>query len=366
MRLPIEPESRWEVGSEFHWQSSFPPPLLTWPENSRWYVLARHALAALLMESSHAPPTLWLPSYFCGEVTDFCRDYCKIREYRDDPRWPEPDWDSLRPSGHDFVLAVNYFGVRDGFVWRRWKQCNECLLVEDHTQDPFSSWCQCSTADYAIASLRKTLPIADGALLWSPKGLALPQQPREGDWTGSALKLAAMLRKSQYLESYGVDDLKPLFRRLQADGENFMRNTGPSSISPYSYALISAGFPACWRNQRELNARSLTARLADWNAADLLFRIWPSGAVPFAAVLIFTSQSERDQFQARMIQKNVYCAVHWICRTEQKHALDLSSRILSVPIDHRYNEYDMHRLADVALECLNPVSSESRVKAGCA
>ena len=363
MPSAIETRCRWELGSEFHWHNLFRPPLLSWPEEARWYMLARHALTSLLTECSCARPMLWLPSYFCGEVTDFCRPYCSLREYRDDPGWPEPDWDSLQPEPQDFVLAVNYFGIRDGLRWKHWRECNPCVLVEDHTQDPFSAWCQASTADYAIVSLRKTVPVPDGGVLWSPRRLALPRQLSAGDWTASALKLAAMLRKSQYLEGYGSENLKSSFRKLQSDGEDLLRNVGLSRISPPSYALLSAGFPALWRNQRDLNARLLTARLADCHAADLLFRAWPSGSVPFAVVLVFATRSRRDEFQARMIQKRVYCPVHWICQTQQEHALELSSRILSIPIDHRYDEHDMNRVADLMLESCSPVSSSPHIKA---
>lgn len=359
-----EPARYREIGSEFHWQGFFRPPILAWPDTSRWYMLARHAVAAILTAFSDHRPKLWLPSYFCSEVSEFCRGCCELRQYRDDPRWPEPDWASLTPCAYDFVLAVNYFGIRDGSAWQHWRERNQCLLLEDHTQDPFSAWCRRSAADYALASVRKTLPVPDGAVLWSPRGLSMPQQPAEGDWTGCAVKLAAMLRKAQYLERDASESLKVLFRGLQARGENFMRNSRVSSISPYSYALVSEGVPAFWRHQRELNARCLLDRLANLDSAELLFRTWPSGSVPFAVVLIFGSQAERDDCQARLIQNKVYCPVHWTCKTDQKHALDLSSRILSLPIDQRYDEQDMHRMADVILEYssrMKPVHSETAV-----
>jgi hypothetical protein len=345
-----EAAHRREMGSEFHWHGIFPPPLLPWPENSRWYLLARHALASILSALSDHQPKFWLPSYFCGEVSQFCRQCCDLREYRDDPRWPEPDWTTLAPAPHDVVLALNYFGIRDGLAWRDWRERNQCTLLEDHTHDPFSAWSQSSTADYAFASVRKTLPVPDGALLWSPLGLSIPEQPTESDWSGSAMKCAAMFRKAQYLQGHGGADEKEYFRSLQAQGENVMRISRVSSVSPYSYALLCDGVPALWRRQRELNVHCLLARLGDLESAKLLFRNWPHGSVPFAVALIFSSRSERDGCQAHLIQNRVYCPVHWPCTTDQQHALELSSRILSLPVDHRYGQEDMHRLADILLE----------------
>src|SRR5690348_175019 len=89
---------RWELGSEFHWCGLPEPPFLTWPSTSIWYMLARHAVANLVRHCANTGPKLWLPSYFCPEVQRACQNLTEIREYSDDPRWPEPDWRSLTPS----------------------------------------------------------------------------------------------------------------------------------------------------------------------------------------------------------------------------------------------------------------------------
>jgi len=92
-------------------------------------MLARHAVAAVAQVESGNKPTLWLPSYFCPEVADCCRHYCEIREYRDMPFWAEADWKSLEPKSQDIVLAVNYFGVRDGTPWKNWRERVRCILL---------------------------------------------------------------------------------------------------------------------------------------------------------------------------------------------------------------------------------------------
>jgi hypothetical protein len=51
--------------------------------------------------------------------------------------------------------------------WEERRAASEWLLVEDHSHDPFSPWAVGSSADYAFCSLRKTLPVPDGGLLWS-------------------------------------------------------------------------------------------------------------------------------------------------------------------------------------------------------
>jgi hypothetical protein len=341
---------RWELGSEFHWMGLPEKPLLPWPSGSVWFMLARHAVAALVRMHVSDGFTLWLPSYFCPEVAECCGQYCPIRQYRDLPTWHEPDWKSLQPRRNDMVLAVNYFGVREFGVWRRWRESTPCVLIEDHTHDPGSEWVLSSTAEYALASIRKTLPVADGAILWSPRGLSLPEQSLVNDWSGPALKLAAMIYKHEYLSGAETAGLKDRFRRLQLDGEKMLRGSEISAISPGSLAYLSEGAPISWRQQRATNARRLVDNLAVQQDIKCLFTAWSEGAVPFVVPLLFDSRNERDVYQSQLQQENIYCPVHWVCQTEDLHALELSEKILSLPIDQRYTEEDMDRISNAILK----------------
>lgn len=339
--------SRWELGSEFHWMGLPPAPLLSWPEPAQWYLLGRHAITSLVDHLAKTQPRVWLPSYFCHEVVACLQRRCEVLEYRDDPRWAEPEWPSLRPRSTDIVVAVNYFGIRFGEVWKEWHKKHSCVLLEDHTQDPHSAWAVRSIAEYAFCSLRKTLPVPDGCVLWSPAGLELPPTPSEGDWSGSALKLAAMFYKAEYLSanSGAGDALKSRFRALQLEGERRLATAGVASMPPYTIAYLAAGSPESWRQQRLANASHLIRSLEDCKRAKLLFRTWPAGHVPFAVLVVFDSQRERDEHQVMFQKNNIFCPVHWICRTSDRDAIALSSRVLSFYVDHRYTEWDMDCIA---------------------
>ncbi len=339
--------ARWEMGSEFHWPAPAPGPFFPWPEPAVWFMLARHAVAALVEMHAASRPTLWLPSYFCPEVAESCAPYCQVREYRDMPQWSEPDWTSLQPTAHDIVLALNYFGIREGQPWKRWREKVACVLLEDHSQDPFSDWSLNSTADYAFASLRKTLPIADGAILWSPKGLALPPTPEGCDWSGVEMKARAMIYKSEYLAGSGSEALKSKYRDLQLRGEAVMRKSKISAISKGSAAYLANGSPRAWREQRSRNAHHIMTALSDVDDADFLFPDPPANAAPFTVPLVFSSERERDAVQSRFQKNRIYCPVHWVCQTADRDALNLSRRILSLPVDQRYTCSDMDRIAQV-------------------
>jgi hypothetical protein len=335
-----------EIGGEFHLPVETPGPYHRWPESAVWYALGRHAVEALLRQLGSR--RLWLPDYFCHEVAVRWSEAAQIELYEDDPRWPEPRWETLRPDPRDVVIGVNYFGVRRGDPWRDWRAETECVLVEDHAHDPASEWATVSAADYAFSSLRKTLPVPDGAILWSPRDLPLPDQPAGGA-DGSELKLAAMLMKGEYLGN-GDSGLKDRFRRLQLDGEERLAGAALSGASPATRESLVRGVPLPWRARRSENTARLLSALHGWSAAEPLFTEWPADAAPLGAVLVFESGEERDAVRETLREADVYCPVHWADAAESSsdRVRDLAARILTIPTDWRYSAADMTRVASLA------------------
>jgi dTDP-4-amino-4,6-dideoxygalactose transaminase len=114
-----------------------------------------------------------------------------------------------------------------------------------------------------------------------------------------------------------------------------------------------------------VNAHYLANKLKGMDRSDLLISHWPEGATPFTLPILFATRHERDMCQLALQQNEIYCPVHWVCQTENAEALDLSNRILSLPIDQRYREQDMDRIAQALLEHLwQPIceAAKSRVR----
>ncbi|MDM8542153.1 hypothetical protein QUF90_13780 [Desulfococcaceae bacterium HSG9] len=115
-----------EIGGEFHWTGVPPSPFLSWPSLHVFFALGRDALLAIWRMKKYKNTIknhLFVPDYFCSEVTQFWKKKgIKVQQYEDDPRWIHPKWKTLNPVEGDFVLAVNYFGVYDGNIWREWRK----------------------------------------------------------------------------------------------------------------------------------------------------------------------------------------------------------------------------------------------------
>lgn len=334
----------WELGSEFHWQGIPEGSYIDLPGPSAFFGTGRVALLSIWRLLSVDPEsTLHIPEYFCPEVVNWCREQgIVVRRYPDGPFQVRPELEDSSLKAGDVVLAVNYFGVSDGNFWRSWERMG-VTLVEDHTHDPFSSWAKNSTADYAFSSLRKTVPIPDGALVWSPKGWELPKL-LDGDLQGSSLKLAAMILKREYLE-HPLSGLKQVFRELQVAGESLLSLSNNCPLTPWSRFLLSVGYPAAWREQKLSNLRLFFDLIRELGFVKPLFTSWPVGHCPFNALLEFGSRKKRDEMRRRLCSSNIYAAVHWDMTSDNKECEDFCGRTLTVPVDHRYGEADICRLA---------------------
>ena len=336
---------RWEVGGFFEATELSHEVTVPWPEPNVFFALARHVVLGIL-RVNESIRRLWIPDYFCPDVARHWSQSVETVSYRDDPSLPEPDWTSLQPDKHDLVVAVNFFGVRDKEPWERWRSSHDCILLEDHTHDPVSSWALTSNADYAFSSLRKSMPITDGAICWSPSGLRLPRQQGGINEVAIKWKLAAMGAKADFLAGVDSPESKARYRELYARGDKCLEEGLESPISDRAWDCVASGVPIRWRQIRERNVGNLLYSVSERQGAKPLFREWPAKNVPFALVLVFSSGKDRDSCRLHLEGKNVFCPVHWPVAGPEP-ASGLSERILSIPADQRYGDTDMARVAKI-------------------
>src|SRR5690606_7795309 len=129
----------------------------------RLYGSGRDALRALLRhgKTQLGWQRLLIPSYFCQDVAASFTRELPTEVYVDRPGL-RPDERAIATREGDAVLNVNLFGFRTA----QWAfKLPGVAVIEDHTHDPWSAWAATSQADFAVASLRKTLPLPDGGVL---------------------------------------------------------------------------------------------------------------------------------------------------------------------------------------------------------
>ena len=169
---------RWEQGSEFHlmdYRSQYVPKN-PWDNDCLFMGAGRDAICILLRHGIHQRGWLrfWIPGYLCPEIAQsIVSTGITVMVYDNNPFRVFDEWDRLTLQKGDAIFVVNYFGIGVQPDLTNINS-NKVEIVEDHTHDPWSDWSWSSKADWCIASLRKTLPIPDGGVLWSPRSHTLP------------------------------------------------------------------------------------------------------------------------------------------------------------------------------------------------
>jgi hypothetical protein len=353
-------EQRWEVGSEFDWYDQLTTPLTkeNWlPDTYALFATGTSTLIALqqLLSTDQQSLTLHLPSFFCMEVVAKLKTVFNICWYHDLPTEPAPDFSSLHVSPGDLVLAVNFFGIREKHIWQDWfEHHDDVVFIEDHSHDPFSDWARHSTAHYAVASLRKTLPIPDGGIIWSPQNLELPK-PSLPESVGASQKLTAMLLKRAYLNGSAIS--KDTYRFIQIQAEQQLHAEMVTSASSFTSHILRCLDITRLRQQREENIRQflqsvMTIAHAEWQP---LFTSWATGCVPLNSVLVCESHEIRERLREFLISQNIFPAIHWqqpfnVMSTNDPISLDLSTRILTIPTDYRYHTEDINQIVAKLIE----------------
>ncbi|MCJ8282752.1 MAG: DegT/DnrJ/EryC1/StrS aminotransferase family protein [Rivularia sp. ALOHA_DT_140] len=354
-------EQLWEVGSEFDWSDDFISPMggtINLPSHYELFstgCASLFGLEKILNRNCDRRLKLHLPSFFCMEAANKLEKVFDIFWYRDLPNSKYPDFNTLNAACGDLVLAVNLFGIKSSQVWQDWLNSHDdIVLVEDHTHDPFSNWALQSQADYAMASLRKTLPIPDGAIIWSGRNRELPKAS-EYESDGAYKRLSAMLLKRAYLDGGNVN--KYTYRQLEIESQDSLDDVSNDKISAFSANVLSSLDIKRFRERREANIRhflnlSLSEQNQNWQP---LFDSWDNGSVPFNSIIVCRNRGIRDSLRKYLIDQNIYSPIHWHqthngMTSNDLEAIDLSNRILTIPTDQRYCLDDITKVVQIIHE----------------
>lgn len=336
-----------EFGSDFHLcddcfrcgQSSFS----NISDDIRYYANGRLAIGELIAQEKWT--RIWIPAYFCYEVIDYIKSTgIQIMLYNDFPLVNNEDL-VLRtlPFEHgDVLLRINYFGLRN---FR--SNCGISVpVIEDHTHSLISDWALNSDADWCIASIRKTLPVPAGGILWSPKHNNLPEQlePSVECEIMADIRYSAMVLKSRYLER-GGDKLE--FRQKYISSEQMIESLIRSGMDIKSFMVSSNLDIYCWTEQRIRNWKKAAFLLN--KRIKILQPAESHNCHPFSIVIYCTSAHERSRLRQHLIDKNVYPAILWHMPDDRRFcsAHDFSQRMLSVHCDARYDDNDIKEICRI-------------------
>ena len=346
----------WEQGSEFQLREDIHhnrPAVYPWDGKGIFFGSGRDAIKAILMfgMASRGWKRLWLPAYFCQEVVSaIAESGIALQSYSS--WYPGKSGVSVAPrfTAGDVVFIVNHFGLHSD-AGQGFDMSHASAVIEDHTHDPWSVWTFKSKADYCIASLRKTLPVHDGGVLWSPRQQELPTTPRlTGEHRSAAeKKLESMRLKALFLRGQIAD--KSGYRALSLAGEEDLCTQNISGILGWTKENLD-NFPAQeWREKRKRNFDTVHQSISSLKWVQVVSSDVTTDIVPFSCILLFDTVKRRDFVRTRLIQADIYPAILWSLEKPAVQGIpsdhfDASRRMLSIHCDMRYSTQDMSYVAD--------------------
>lgn len=304
------------------------------------YVSGRQPLLDIIQNYGYR--RIWIPSYYCGEsITILDRSNVVVKRYNCLPTDnPDKVIENLQLESYDLLMRVNFFGLHKHHNSNKYP----CDVIEDHTHDLLGDWACNSNARWCFASLRKTLPTADGGILWSPNNQPLPEQHIITNEVADTItfRYNAMGKKSDYLNGQHV--LKESFLNDLKKTEERFETFALSDCSSTTHNIINSINIESWYNIKKANYLKLLS-LLDFNFSYPIIGNLDK-STPFSLILLFNNNILRENARKKLIQNNVYPAILWPdVYYKDTDAIDFSNRMLSIHCDGRYTVEDMHILA---------------------
>ena len=339
-----------EFGSDFHYIETFTSGRAHLTDVYRDATLladGRQCIVALIRQ--YGWKRIWMPDYFCYEVIDTIKGQTgiKVKFYKDSP-FHEGQVENLPFKEGDVLLRMNFFGLRE----QRNNKRITCPVIEDHTHDPFGHWALYSDADWCISSIRKMLPLPEGGMMWSPKGLQLDTNliASEENEKIAATRWEGMEMKAAYLKGETVS--KEDFRKRYTETEEWFDHSEPTLIDDRSKEFVSKQLDInLWQGAKRKN----WVLLKNLVKSDVCKVLEPEddSCTMFSLVLYFDTENIRDSVRKRLIESCVYPAILWaVPDSASETARDFSERMLSVHCDGRYKEEDIKQLASILNKAL--------------
>ncbi len=239
------------------------------------------------------------------------------------------------------------------------KQHNITIL-EDTTHSLFS--CTRTIGDYCIASLRKWMPLTEGAVVYSERELPAEWQLLEP--IHPSAKIDAMILKKMFLGDNSVSELvnqemiNKTYRDIFVAEEENADKENVYAISDLSAFLLQCQDVLDIKSARMRNYAFLKEYLYEKGISlyrreeDTKEDIWVENTTPYTALLKLQKQ-QRDDFRHYMVEHKIYCAIHWPIETGAQynypHISEWADGLISLPIDQRYGSEEMKYLADTIL-----------------
>lgn len=256
--------------------------------------------------------------------------------------------DLIRINNPDVIIVQPLFGFQNIIVDEK---MNFHPIIIDNTQNIYTdSGIESIEFDYEIASLRKWMPLVDGAYIKKTKGILKDYEIIDAyDGSVNKGKMSQILRFKYLSEGLGN---KSEFLKLKKEFDRYLINKNNFTNMSIISKII---FKNCDRREliEKRKKNYLDLLKYDWNEfGDVIFTKLNREEVPLYFP-VFINKVERDVFLSELYKHRIYAPIIWPKSkiiSDYKISKDtdyIYNNILAFPIDQRYDGKHMERIKKV-------------------
>jgi hypothetical protein len=301
----------------------------------------RQALAIVETELRRQGHTqIHVPSYLCDSmVAPFHRNGWVLAELPLDNDLVVHPQELLVRVTEGVLLHTPYFGRQDSpamldaleTIRRR-----GVVVVVDETHRVFSG--PSPVADIRVASVRKVLPLYDGGYVAGLSARLRPSLATVPSGAAAFRQMAMRAKSDALISGDGSKTHLELFAKAAHATEI---GTQPVRMSGGSHWLLRRLDMAMIRATREKNSISLAQALG-WSHR---FRVINPPAEDLLPSHLVLETDDVPGLKQCLNAQQIYCPIHWPPSEVLAQTGSWPDRYISLPIDHRYGEPDMMRMA---------------------
>lgn len=239
--------------------------------------------------------------------------------------------DDLQPKDDEYIIANNYFGIKDAYIRQLAERYGDHLIV-DCAQAFFA---KPITGIKAFYSTRKYVGVADGGVAYLgnlPNDRVVVNEIERSDEHDSHL-----LKRKQFGAEAGFADYQANEKKLDNQPIRWMSVNTKWILDHIDYDKVVA--------RRRENYQYLHEALAEKNQMQQ-----PSSDTFVCPMVYPFMMAPERELRKELIENKVFVARYWP-NVELMDGFEvdceLATNIIPLPIDHRYGKEDMDRIIDI-------------------
>lgn len=289
----------------------------------------RHAFEFILRSMQVKPAVVWLPRFTCEvmmqplERLGINAKFYEINDRLEIKYFPELE-------ENEVIVANNYFGVKDSYMKLLSASYGEQLII-DCAQSYYMNEIPGIRQFY---SPRKYFGVPDGGIAVTPDDNS-DCMVKGVSWSRSS----HLLKRIDLGPSEGYTDFRTNSEILNSESIKLMSNLTKRVLRSVDYEAA--------REKRMSNYKTLEDLLGSYNILKL------PQSESFACAMVYPFMIDSDSLRQRLIDNKIFVATYWpnVLKWCDSDAIEykLAKYLLPLPIDQRYGEQEMQRIADVIL-----------------